>query len=721
MRKFAARLLIVLMAWCSVPPSAWAAILEYDTVPITRDLRQWQPAHDGTVSLNGPWELYWHRLMEPSDLAGAATEAALTVSIPAQWEAYAIHGQPLSNEGYATYRTTFLLSGETAAQPLGLYINNIASAYRLWINGAPMGGIGTVGTDRASMVPRSYPNVYFYVPRPGVNEIVIQVSNYAQRTGGIWENIEMGDAEQIASMHKHRVMVWMLLTGCLLVMTVFSIFLYMFRRKEIAALWFGLICLAICIRSSLLGESYVYVLFPGLSWEWGVKLEYVSEIMTILGLAAFVNKQYPQDALLRLFPLFAGALAGFGALVLATPARVFTQFMVPYIIVLLLPVFLYVLYVYVRAALRRRIGSRSNMIGFFGFFTTVLHEILYYTGYVSFGGLVSFGLLFFLLTQLLNLSFVYTRAVTQSERLSAVLSQVIESQEETIRQRTSSLQALNVQLEQVNQELSRIENVRSTLLAEVHHDLSTPITAIKGFSKAMQTSVIKAEDAPLYAGRIYERSLLLEKLIDNVIELSQLKTGEIQFQFEEMPLWPFLRQLCVRYAAEASAQGIMLSWEESHRSQPETSSSSLSGELRVVMDGFRFERVFANLIANAVKYTPREGVIRIWTQFEPGESADSGQVTIHVADTGIGIPESELPHIFKRRYRVPGIHQVSTGSGLGLAICSEIVARHQGTIGATSTPGEGSDFFIMLPVKIGEVAANRHPQGGAHGHEYSHH
>ncbi|MDF2663795.1 MAG: histidine kinase [Paenibacillus sp.] len=713
--RFAASLLIGLIVLCSAPSSAWATFLEWNAASDKRDLQQWHPRVDGIVSLDGPWELYWNRLLEPDDFVDGSPGSALTVSVPAQWKSYEINGQSLSNEGYATYRMKFTISGEVAGQPLGLYVNNVASAYRFWINGDPMNGNGTVGTDAMHMVPRSFPKVYFFQPRPGDNDIVIQVSNFAQRTGGIWESLELGDAEEIASLHRNRVMVWTLLTGCLLLMTVFSFFLYFFRKQERAALWFGLICLAICIRSSLLGESFVYVLFPGLSWEWGVKLEYLSEIATILSLAAFVNKQYPQDATVRIFPLFVASLAGFGAFVLATPAKVYTQLMVPYVIVLLLPVFLYVTYIYIRAALRRRTGSRTNMIGFLGFFVTVIHEILYYTGFVTFGGLVSFGLLFFLLTQLLNLSLLFTRAITQSEVLSIELNKVIESQEETIRQRTSSLQALNVRLEQGNQELSRIENVRSTLLAEVYHDLSTPITAIKGFSKAIKTAVIPEEDAPVYAGRIYERSLMLEKLIDNVVELSQLKTGEIQFQFVEVPILPFLRQLSHRFAAEAGAQGITLLWEEPHFSLPPRQ------ELLVTLDLFRFERVFDNLISNAMKYTTGEGVIRIWAEFRSVVRSGNGHVVIHVTDSGTGIPESELPHIFKRRYRIPGIRRAKTGGGLGLAICTEIVARHQGEIGVSSKMGEGSDFHITLPAKIGdyETDTDRLAEGGEHGYDHS--
>ncbi|MFC3769167.1 ATP-binding protein [Paenibacillus sp. GCM10012303] len=715
--KFAVSVFLMLFIWCHAPLSVTATVaVDTPSSPDAQNLQQWHPGKDGIVALSGPWEFYWNRLLEPGDFAGGMPDQPLTVSVPAEWKSYTIDGQALSNEGYATYRMKFVISGETGGRPLGLYVPNVASAYRLWINGEHLGGNGTVGTDSASMIPRSHPKVYSFVPRPGDNELIIQVSNFAQRTGGIWETVELGDADKIASLHRNRVLVWAFLTGCLLVMAVFSVFLYLFRKQDRSALWFGVICLAICTRSSLLGESFVYVLFPGLSWEWGVKLEYFSEIATILSLAAFVNKQYPQEATVRLFRFFAAALAGFGLFVLVAPARVYTHFMLPYVIVLLLPVFLYVMYVYIRAALRHRTGSRTNVIGFLGFFATVIHEMMYYTGLVPFGGLVSFGLLFFLLTQLLNLSLLFTRAIARSELLSVELSKVIESQEETIRQRTSDLQSLNVQLEQGNRELSRIENVRSALLAEVYHDLSTPITAMKGFSKAIHTAVIPQEEAPAYAGRIYERSLMLEKLIDNVLELSQLNTGEIQFQFVEVPLLPLLRQWSDGYAAEASAQGVGLIWEEPDLPLPP------GQELLAVLDPFRFERVFANLISNAVKYTPGDGRIRVWTEFAPAADPDHGPVVvIHVADSGIGIPEEALPHIFKRRYRVPGIHQTKAGSGLGLAICKEIVARHQGEIGVKSIIGEGSDFYITLPVIVcaSKAGAEAYAEGGYDGNDDS--
>lgn len=708
--RVAACLLIVLLIGCSVPFPVRSAPPASPVFP-QQDLSRWKPQEDGIVSLKGPWSFYWNRLLEPGDFSGRPPEDALIVNVPAQWHEYSIRGQALSNEGFATYRTTFRLSPESATQPLGLYVHNVASAYRLWINGEPLSGNGTVGTDQAGMIPRSYPKTIFFVPKPGDNELVIQVSNFAQRTGGIWEAIDLGDAGRIASMHRNQVIVWTFVAGSLLLMAVFSSFLYLFRKKELGALWFGLICLAICIRSSLLGESYAYSLFPWLSWEWGVKLEYLSEIVTVLGIAAFVNNQYPKEAIRRILPGFGAALAAFGAFVLAAPAKVYTQYMVTYILLLLMPVFLYVLYVYIRAALLRRSGSRANMIGFSGFFASVIYEILYYTGYAPVEGLVSFGLLFFLLTQLLNLSHRFTLAVTRSETLSVELNQVIESQEETIRQRTRSLRELNVKLEQGNRELNRIEHVRSALLAEVYHDLTTPITSIKGFSKAMMTDVIPKEEAPLYAGRIYERSLLLEKLIDDVIELTRLKTGELPFSYANIPLLPFLRQLCQQYEAEAAAHRISLRWEEP------IVPLAPGKELCVSVDPFRFERVFANLVSNAVKYTPGEGIIRIWLEFRPSEGTNEGLAIIHVTDSGTGIPEAELPHIFKRRYRVPGIQQAASGSGLGLAICSEIMARHGGDISVTSREGAGSDFFLSLPAKarIPMQADDPANEGAEHG------
>ncbi|MDF2722811.1 MAG: resE [Paenibacillus sp.] len=707
-------LLLCLLLWVCTPASALASSTASDAAAGKRDLQQWHPLEDGAVTLDAPWQLYWNRLLAPTDFdfAHGSQAPELTVSIPAQWKSYTLDGQPLSNEGYATYRLIFTLSETAASQPLGLYVNNVATSYRFWINGKLTGGIGTVGSDASHSVPRNYPNTYFFTAKPGDNEILIQVSNFAQRTGGIWESIELGEAGQIASKYRNRVMVWTFIAGSLLLMSVFSIFLYLFRKKERAALWFGFICLAVCIRSSLLGESYAYVLLPSLSWEWGVKLEYLSEIVTIVSVAAFVNKQYPQDTIRAVFPVFTGLLSGFACFVIAAPAKMYTQYMVPYVILLLLPVFLYVMSVYIRAALRKRVGSGANTLGFVVFFASIIHEVLYYTGFVSFGGLVSFGLLLFLLSQLLNVSLMFTRAVTQSERLSAELNQVIESQEETIRQRTSSLQQLNAQLEQGNRELTRIEHVRSTVMAEAYHDLSTPITSIKGFSKAIMNDVIPAEEAPVYAKRIYDRSLILEKLIDSVVEFIQLKTGEVHFQLEDIALVPYVSRLCQTYEAEARAQRIALFWEEPQLAWTGTPSQ----QILVTVDPFQLERVFANLVSNAVKYSPEGSVIHVGLEYEPPADAHDGRVMIHVADTGIGIPESELPHIFKRRYRIPGTDPAKKGSGLGLAICAEIIAQHGGSIDVASKLGAGSVFTISIPanVRIRSVHASeaRPAEGG---------
>lgn len=680
----------------------------------TKDLRQWNPSQGDIAILDGPWQFYWQQFIPPQQFSlENPVEEALTepVFVPAEWNSYAVIQDGISNDGYATYRMNVMLSDDTASRPLGLYVNNIASAYRIWVNGELLGGNGSIGTSMTAMVPRTYPLTYYFVPQPGMNEIVIHVSNFVQRTGGIWEPIEIGDATTIAALQRDRVSLWMLSAGCLLLMALYSTFLYLFRKKEVAALWFGLICAAICIRSSLLGPSLAYTLFPQLSWEWGVKLEYISEIATIVAIAAFVNRQYPNERVKGVFGLFSCALAAFTVFVGIAPARIYTEWLVPYILCLLLPVFLYVLYVYVLAAIRRRTGSWMNIVGFTAFFATVVHEVLYYTGYVSHGGLVTLGLLLFLLTQLLNLSSLFSRAMTQSERLSQQLNETIAAQEETIRVRTSSLVELNTKLEDGYKELRQIEQTRSTLLADLYHDLSTPLTAIKGISKAMMTGVI-SEEVPQYARRIYDRSNLLEKMIDNMIELSQLKTRDVQFQYTEVPLIPYFRQLTHRYEHEATTHGIRLTWEE-----PDIEQSTLQQHLWITIDPFRLERVFANLISNAVKFTPESGTIRIGMEIHRVDHRDQQksasftaadfEAIIHITDSGIGIPEGELQNIFQRKYRTPEVRQSYTGSGLGLAICREVMQLHRGSIGVHSNVARGSDFYLVLPATYREVPANR--------------
>lgn len=665
------------------------------------DLSAWP--HEGkrtAAALDGEWEFYWNALLEPGDFPGSAVSLPKPqmVAIPSSWTDYILEdtGQPVPNEGYATFRLRVYLSENLThdRQTLGIYPKSIASSYRIWVNGSDKGGNGIVGVDRASEKPESYPKTIYFEPQAGWNEIIIQVSNFSQRNAGIWQSIEFGTAEAISWIRIARVAAQVFIVGIFFVMGLYYLFVYFNRRQELSALLFALLCLSVGVRTIVLGESTALFLLPDLPWEWAVKIEYLSISMTALMLLLFVHHEYPRESF-RLAPRLGGAvLLACMILILVLPARVYTYYLNFFIWGILLPTLLYAIYIYGLSAIRRRKGSLTNAVGFLCFTVFALNDMLFYSGFLATDDLLSIGLFAFLLTQALNLSARFSRAMLETERLTAELQETNRSLERTVEKRTLSLTESNTKLQKAYERMEDMENFRLRLLSNISHELKTPITSIKGFAKALRDAVITSE-APKYANRIYERSLLLERLIHDLIELTKLETKQVQFHMEDTRPVAFFKQLFEKYEWDLQEQGI-----DSQLLLPQEQNTDK--RYRVLIDKIRIEQVLANLVSNALRHTPSGGAIHLMLRLETAEeSAGSGRrAIITVKDSGTGIDPQMHAVIFERFGQAVQSQNTeqSGGTGLGLAICKEIVHYHGGEIWVESEPGAGSEFSFYLPL-----------------------
>ncbi|MNN10040.1 Alkaline phosphatase synthesis sensor protein PhoR [compost metagenome] len=413
--------------------------------------------------------------------------------------------------------------------------------------------------------------------------------------------------------------------------------------------------------------------------------------MTALMLILFINREYPKESVPWAAKIAIIVNLSCISMFLFTPARVYTYYLSPFTWGVLLPSLLYTMYIYVLSAIRRRKGSLTTAIGFLFFTLFALNDMLFYNGLLFTNDMLSIGLLVFLMTQALNLSARFSRALQEKEMLSEQLQESNRSLERTVEERTKSLWVTNKELQEANERMADIEQFRIRLLSNVSHELSTPITSIKGFAKALRDGIIN-DDMPKYAGRIYERSLLLERLIHDLIELTKLETKQTEFQMRELELLPCFQDMFLKYADEIEQNGIHFRAEF-----PEHNVDLPSFLVR--LDPIRIEQVLSNLISNAIRFTPKDGEICLHLHVE-GSDTNGWYAYISVKDTGLGIEPAMHRHIFERfgQARQP-TGKEHGGSGLGLAISKEIILYHEGEIQVKSEPGSGSEFWFHLPIR----------------------
>ncbi len=239
-------------------------------------------------------------------------------------------------------------------------------------------------------------------------------------------------------------------------------------------------------------------------------------------------------------------------------------------------------------------------------------------------------------------------------------------------------------------ELRRLEKIRKDFVANVSHELRTPLTSIKGYVEALLDG---GKDDPSTAAAFLEiimrQSNRLNLILDDLLQLSQIESGQVLFRREPVEL---------RALLERTVAVIKPLADKKHH----TIELSLPDEYVVVEgDEERLAQVFINLLENAVKYTPDEGRISMAIRHAIQSRAASPRpmIEIVVADSGIGIPEADRPRVFERFYRVDKARSRELGgTGLGLAIVKHIVEAHSGHVWVEGNAPRGSQFVVHLPV-----------------------
>jgi PAS domain S-box-containing protein len=226
----------------------------------------------------------------------------------------------------------------------------------------------------------------------------------------------------------------------------------------------------------------------------------------------------------------------------------------------------------------------------------------------------------------------------------------------------------------------RLNNKKDEFISIASHELKTPLTSLKAYIQLLDKLNREQAVSP-QAGFFLSKAGLyvkrLEVLISDLLDVSKIESGKLQFTMEELDLHELLFE----------------SIENNRLMLPRHSVVVSKGvRVRVKGDKHRLDQVISNLLSNAAKYSPRADTIEVTAE------ADEHKVTIAVKDFGMGIEVSHLPRIFDRFYRAENALHSVTGLGLGLYISSEIVKRHDGRIWAESEPGNGSTFYFTLPI-----------------------
>ena len=232
---------------------------------------------------------------------------------------------------------------------------------------------------------------------------------------------------------------------------------------------------------------------------------------------------------------------------------------------------------------------------------------------------------------------------------------------------------------QMSTQVARSNRVMRDLIANVSHELKTPLTSIQGFGQAMVDGLAtKPEDYAEMSGVIVGETERIRVLVDDLLYLSQLESGTLQLSLEPVDLDAIVADAASRFRFQADEAQVTLRL-------------ALDGTT-IKADGRRLEQVLANLVDNAIRFAPAGSEVLVRTYRLPGEAA------LEVHNGGKPIPPESLPSVFDRFYQVDPARAETRHSGLGLSIVQELVQAHGGTVGVQSSRDAGTTFTVRLPI-----------------------
>jgi two-component system sensor histidine kinase ChiS len=589
------------------------------------------------------------------------------IDVPGLWNSYPQNINQWPGDGFATYRL-ILDNVPVKNIPLFLKIPEMPTAYRLWANGRVVSENGVVGKNKQEMKPFFSPKIVPLKNDQSTIELVLQVSNFFHKDGGIWHSMEIGTDQDLAAMCDRPVFFDMLLFGGLFIMGLYHLGLYALRRQERAPLYFGLFCLAVGIRSLLVGQRIFYGLVPGLDWEIQQKMEYLLLFLSAPAFFMFFYHLFPAEVSKKFCSMITWCCGIFSVIVILAPAKIYGHTGNLFQI-LVYAAATYLAIVMVKIIQQKREGSLLFAGGFAVLMLTVINDTLYTHLIIQTRPMAHFGVFMFIFFQAFLLSKKFSEAFAKVEVISDELAVK-------------------------NQELVRLDKLKDEFLTNTSHELKTPLHGIIGLAESMMEGAagVLASAQQKNISMIASSGRRLFNLINDLLDFAKIRRNDMELHLRPVDL-KSIADLVVAFTTPMVGK------------RPLKIVTTIPDNLPSVdADENRLQQVMFNLVGNAVKFT-HSGTIEIRAEKK------NEAITVTVQDTGIGIAEKDREKIFSEFEQAYGSMDRSYGgTGLGLAISQRLIRLHGSEITVESAPEKGSAFSFVLSISKNEICEKKLPE-----------
>ncbi|MGL4370311.1 MAG: methyl-accepting chemotaxis protein, partial [Spirochaetota bacterium] len=366
------------------------------------------------LPLNGEWEFYWQSLIVPEDFASASVSPSSgSFMLPRVWNSYIYNGKAVGADGCATYRLT-VKGIHSEDRIFAVHSLDMGTAYTVYINGKNVLTCGKVGKTKEESRPRYHPDFASFVLEGDTLDIVIQVSNFHPREGGIWFPVEIGLEKSIRKKITRDIAAELFLSGVLIIMGFYYLILFALRSRDRGALWYGILVMLIGVRTLFVGDKYITELIPGLPFSFVAKTDYLCIIGAVLAFSFFIRTIYPQEFSRWAARISAAVNGVYAVIVLVTPVRVFSVFMPAYQGVIVV-IILYCIIAVIIAIVRGRNGAAIYLAAIVVPFLAVINDMLLENFVISSVHLLPAGIFMFVLLSMTSLSRQFIQGAKETE------------------------------------------------------------------------------------------------------------------------------------------------------------------------------------------------------------------------------------------------------------------------------------------------------------------
>ena len=637
-------------------------VMASDVRPIVKegkiDLSSWNFDTQGTIHLDGEWQFFWQKFLDPHSFPSKVNSDQF-YSIPKVWNENSIGGKQLIADSFASYAITIKLDPEKQNTPLVLSTWTIPSAYEIYLNGKRVLANGKPGKTKAEESPQFGEKHYRFIPDRAINTLVLQTSSYNHPHGGTWYPITLQSQESFDDSWVWRTFASLSVMGALFVMGLYHLGIWWMRAKDKTALYFGLFCLCISIRSLFVdSDSAGYYLFPEINWGTSYTLSilpyYLGNVFFPLLMIHTLNSGRLRITLLSCTYVSLG-MSGF-ALFAGTYYTLQSLPIIQFITIVTMTTSVYLVFK------NYLDGNRSLGILIFAIlalFATVGHDIAAATMLINERlNLATYGLLYYLFTQAYVLATNFSKAY------------------EEVESKTAEIENLNIQLQRnvddldervriTSRKLAQQEKVQSLnkVVANMAHEINNPLMIVTGGIENLKRRISLDQLDPVKLSKSIDIIDKASFRVAKIVETFQSTTmSGNKNDYDQIDIETMLRNLVDKFSVTSKVDLSIVEFEVDQDCSTE-----------ILGNPSQIELLLTHLLKNAMDAVT--GIDEQWIKIRIFENTRS--LVLEISDSGAGIPEDSVEHIFEPFYTSK---EMGDGSGLGLTICKSICEAHGGEI-----------------------------------------